>query len=86
MVALGLIHMRTSMARTIHPNICTMHSLNERLAHKAHALVHMRRVPEELKKHYLSDGDGGQYSTNLDRNRYGNDDNYLFTGEHSHWQ
>jgi hypothetical protein len=23
---------------------------------------------------------GGQYSTNLDRNRYGNDDNYLFTG------
>lgn len=39
------------------------------------------RVPDELKKHYLSDGEGGQYSTNLDRNRYGNDDNYLFTGE-----
>lgn len=39
----------------------------------------LRRVPEELKKHYLSDGEGGQYSTNLDRNRYGNDDNYLFT-------
>ncbi len=39
-----------------------------------------RRVPDELKKHYLSDGEGGQYSTNLDRNRYGNDDNYLFTG------
>lgn len=38
------------------------------------------RVPEELKKHYLSDSDGGQYSTNLDRNRYGNDDQYLFTG------
>mmetsp|Transcript_1796 Transcript_1796/g.3988 ORF Transcript_1796/g.3988 Transcript_1796/m.3988 type:complete len:813 (-) Transcript_1796:985-3423(-) len=37
------------------------------------------RVPDELRKHYLSDGDGGQYSTNLDRNRYGNDDNYLFT-------
>ncbi|KXZ47254.1 hypothetical protein GPECTOR_36g108 [Gonium pectorale] len=37
------------------------------------------RVPDELKKHYLSDGEGGQYSTNLDRNRYGNDDNYLFT-------
>lgn len=39
------------------------------------------RVPDELKRHYLSDGEGGQYSTNLDRNRYGNDDNYLFTGK-----
>eukprot|EP00798_Chlamydomonas_sp_ICE-L_P031965 gene31965-33892_t len=37
------------------------------------------RVPEEIKKHYLSDEYGGQYSTNLDRNRYGSDDNYLFT-------
>ncbi len=41
---------------------------------------HGRRVPDELKKHYLSDGETGQYSTNLDRNRYGNDDQYLFTG------
>lgn len=41
----------------------------------------MTRVPDELRKHYLSDGEGGQYSTNLDRNRYGNDDQYLFTGE-----
>ena len=39
------------------------------------------RVPDELRKHYLSDGGPGQYSTNLDRNRYGNDDQYLFTGE-----
>jgi hypothetical protein len=38
------------------------------------------RVPDELRKHYLSDGGGGQYSTNLDRNRYGSDDQYLFTG------
>ena len=38
------------------------------------------RVPDELRKHYLSDGEAGQYSTNLDRNRYGNDDQYLFTG------
>lgn len=37
-------------------------------------------MPDELRKHYLSDGEGGQYSTNLDRNRYGNDDQYLFTG------
>ena len=39
------------------------------------------RVPDELKRHYLSDKEGGQYSTNLDRNKYGSDDNYLFTGE-----
>lgn len=25
--------------------------------------------------------EGGHYSTNLDRNRYGSDNNYLFTGE-----
>ena len=37
------------------------------------------RVPDELKKHSLSDGVGGQYSTNLDRNRYGADDQYLST-------
>jgi hypothetical protein len=36
-------------------------------------------VPDELKKHSLSDGVGGQYSTNLDRNRYGADDQYLST-------
>ncbi len=42
-------------------------------------LVDMRRVPDELKKHSLSDGVGGQYSTNLDRNRYGADDQYLST-------
>ena len=32
------------------------------------------RVPDELRRHSLSDGVGGQYSTNLDRNRYGADD------------
>ncbi|KFM28092.1 hypothetical protein F751_5203 [Auxenochlorella protothecoides] len=37
------------------------------------------RVADELRRHSLSDGDGGQYSTNLDRNRYGSDNNYLFT-------
>ena len=43
-------------------------------------LLGLSRVPEELKKHYLSDSEGGQYLTNLDRNRYGNDENYLYTG------
>ena len=37
------------------------------------------RVPEELKRHSIGDGEGGSYSTNLDRNRYGSDDQYLAT-------
>ena len=37
------------------------------------------RVPDELRRHQLSDDDGNEYSTNLDRNRYGADDQYLFT-------
>jgi len=37
------------------------------------------RVPEELRRHTLQDVEGHQYSTNLDRNRYGSDDNYLST-------
>ena len=37
------------------------------------------RVPDELRRHQLADDDGNEYSTNLDRNRYGNDDQYLFT-------
>ena len=38
------------------------------------------RVADELRRHSLADGEGGHYSTNLDRNRYGSDNNYLFTG------
>ncbi len=41
--------------------------------------VALYRVPDELRRHSLSDGVGGQYSTNLDRNRYGADDQYLST-------
>jgi hypothetical protein len=37
------------------------------------------RVPDELKRHCLVDDKNLQYSTNLDRNRYGNDDQYLST-------
>ncbi len=39
----------------------------------------MCRVPEELRRHSLIDGEGGEYSTNLDRNRYGGDNQYLAT-------
>ena len=38
------------------------------------------RVADDLRRHSLTDGEGGHYSTNLDRNRYGSDNNYLFTG------
>lgn len=37
------------------------------------------RVSDELKKHFLTDIDGTQYTTNLDRNRYGADNQYMFT-------
>lgn len=37
------------------------------------------RVADDLRRHCLNDGEHGQYSTNLDRNRYGNDDQYLAT-------
>ena len=37
------------------------------------------RVPDELKRHSLTDKGGSQYSTNLDRNRYGADNQYLAT-------
>ena len=37
------------------------------------------RVPDELRRHTLVCRQGGQYSTNLDRNRYGGDDHYLTT-------
>ncbi|KAG1657442.1 hypothetical protein FOA52_011722 [Chlamydomonas sp. UWO 241] len=60
-------------------NILRILSTNTRRTKVVELSSGTHRVPEELKKHYLSDGEGGQYSTNLDRNRYGNDDNYLFT-------
>lgn len=60
-------------------NILQILSTNTRRTKVVELSSGTHRVPDELKKHYLSDGEGGQYSTNLDRNRYGNDDNYLFT-------
>lgn len=36
-------------------------------------------MPEELRRHSLGDDEGNEYSTNLDRNRYGSDDQYLST-------
>ena len=47
---------------------------------KPMAVVCWSRVSDELKKHYLTDIEGTQYTTNLDRNRYGADNQYMFTG------
>ena len=41
--------------------------------------VVLHSVPEELRRHSLGDDEGNEYSTNLDRNRYGSDDQYLST-------
>lgn len=45
----------------------------------AQAVLSSGRVPDELKRHSLLDKAGSQYSTNLDRNRYGTDNQYLST-------
>ena len=45
----------------------------------AEAIPVSDRVPDELKRHSLLDKAGSQYSTNLDRNRYGTDNQYLST-------
>lgn len=44
------------------------------------AVLTTHRVPEDLKKHHLYESeDGVEYGTNLDRNRYGTDTDYLHT-------
>ena len=60
-------------------NILQLLSVNTRRTKVVALNTGTHRVPEELRRHQLSDKDGNAYSTNLDRNRYGNDDNYLFT-------
>ncbi|GAX73220.1 hypothetical protein CEUSTIGMA_g673.t1 [Chlamydomonas eustigma] len=60
-------------------NVLQILSNNTRRTKVVELSTGTHRVPDELRKHYLSDGESGQYSTNLDRNRYGTDENYLFT-------
>jgi len=60
-------------------NILQLLSVNTRRTKVVALNAGTHRVPEELRRHQLSDHDGNEYSTNLDRNRYGNDNNYLFT-------
>jgi hypothetical protein len=65
--------------------LCLLTATSEPLpAHSTHmpdaqAIPVSGRVPDELKRHSLLDKAGSQYSTNLDRNRYGTDNQYLST-------
>ena len=60
-------------------NILSILSTNTRRTKVVELSTGTHRVADELRRHSLSDGMGGHYSTNLDRNRYGSDNNYLFT-------
>lgn len=60
-------------------NVLHILSTNTRRTKVVELSTGTHRVADELRRHSLSDGEGGHYSTNLDRNRYGSDNNYLFT-------
>lgn len=60
-------------------NILNILSTNTRRTKVVELSTGTHRVADELRRHSLTDGEGGHYSTNLDRNRYGSDNNYLFT-------
>ncbi|GBF98004.1 hypothetical protein Rsub_11115 [Raphidocelis subcapitata] len=76
---LHTLHVAESCRVADRRNILQILSNNTRRTKVVELSMGTHRVPDELRKHYLSDGGPGQYSTNLDRNRYGNDDQYLFT-------
>ncbi|KAI3426142.1 hypothetical protein D9Q98_008521 [Chlorella vulgaris] len=76
---LATIH-RVEANRTDRPrNVLQILSTNTRRTKVVELSTGTHRVADELRRHSLSDGEGGAYSTNLDRNRYGSDNNYLFT-------
>ena len=60
-------------------NVLSILSTNTRRTKVVESSTGTHRVADDLRRHSLSDGMGGHYSTNLDRNRYGSDNNYLFT-------
>lgn len=59
-------------------NILRILSSNTRRT-KVVELAGAHRMTDDPRKHCLPDGEGGYFTTNLDRNRYGSDNNYLFT-------
>ena len=66
---------------TLMPHIaaCSVCSSTDTKITNAVTQQHVCRVPDELKKQSITDREGLQYSTNLDRNRYGDDNQYLAT-------
>ena len=60
-------------------NVLQILSLNTRRTKVVELSTGTHRVADDVRRHCLADGEGGHYSTNLDRNRYGSDNNYLFT-------
>eukprot|EP00951_Prasinocladus_malaysianus_P005954 scaffold42093_cov37-Prasinocladus_malaysianus.AAC.1 len=60
-------------------NILQILSTNTRRTKVVELSSGTHRVPDELRKHCLTDSDDSEYSTNLDRNRYGSDNQYLNT-------
>jgi len=76
---LATIH-QVEAARVNKPrNVLRILSTNTRRTKVVELSSGTHRVAEDPRKHSLADGEGGHYSTNLDRNRYGSDNNYLFT-------
>ena len=83
------IHPRAQVLKAIHTaelsrndggrNVLKLLSVNTRRTKVVALSTGTHRVPDELRRHQLADEEGNEYSTNLDRNRYGNDDQYLFT-------
>jgi hypothetical protein len=60
-------------------NVLHILSTNTRRTKVVEVSSGTHRVADDLRRHSLPDGEGGHYSTNLDRNRYGSDNNYLYT-------
>eukprot|EP00887_Chlorella_sp_A99_P004144 scaffold23.g4144.t1 len=76
---LATIHRAESSRLDKARNILAILSTNTRRTKVVELSTGTHRVADDLRRHSLTDGEGGHYSTNLDRNRYGSDNNYLFT-------
>jgi len=76
---LSTLHAAESAREDSPRNILQVLSTNTRRTKVVELSSGTHRVPDDLRKHCLTDIGGRQYSTNLDRNRYGSDNQYLNT-------
>lgn len=84
-VRLKEMYSRSYLRTRVIPRSLTWHAARTGVTSLLYVfLEHAARVSDELKKHYLTDTEGTQYTTNLDRNRYGADNQYMFTGMTCH--